>query len=144
MAELPLAIDLVQFALESGRTLGGALTVAARWGPTTWRGAFASIVQRVELGSSLAEAIDAAASDRPELDRWRDLLLAAARSGAAVAPLFALLAENARAEARHAAEARARRLPVLLLLPLVGCFLPAFVCLAVAPTALAALDRVGN
>jgi Flp pilus assembly protein TadB len=56
-----------------------------------------------------------------------------ARSGTALADVVAALAETVRDSAGDAAEARAQRAGVLIAAPLGVCFLPAFICLGIAP-----------
>ena len=69
---------------------------------------------------------------------------AADRSGAPLGPTLERLSIEARAERRRLADADARRLPVRLSFPLVGCTLPAFVLLGIAPAILAALTSLGG
>jgi hypothetical protein len=64
-------------------------------------------------------------------------LAATATTGTALAPAMRALADAERGRRRRHLEARLRRLPVLLLLPLVGLVLPAFVVVALVPTAVA-------
>jgi len=52
------------------------------------------------------------------------------------------LAADLRAGARRRAETRARKVPVRLLFPLVGCTLPAFVLVTVVPPVLGALGSL--
>ena len=144
VADLPLAIDVMQFALQTGSTVIDACCKVAMWGPPAWRPGFRAVGRAFDHGASFDEAFDHATHGYPELGQWRDVLLASARSGAPVVSLFAALATAARAEARAAAEARARRIPVQLLFPLVGCVLPAFVCLAIAPVLLGAFARFSH
>ncbi|MFI6101018.1 type II secretion system F family protein [Lentzea sp. NPDC051213] len=59
-----------------------------------------------------------------------------ARSGAALARQAAELAQRTRAEAVDLAEAKAQRAAVAVAAPLALCFLPAFLCLGVAPVVL--------
>jgi Flp pilus assembly protein TadB len=56
-----------------------------------------------------------------------------ARSGTALADVVATLATTVRDSAGDAAEARAQRAGVLIAAPLGVCFLPAFICLGIAP-----------
>lgn len=56
-----------------------------------------------------------------------------ARSGTALADIVARLAAAVRDSAGDAAEARAQRAGVLIAAPLGVCFLPAFICLGIAP-----------
>lgn len=59
-----------------------------------------------------------------------------ARSGAALARQTAELAERTRSEASDEAEAKAQKAAVAVAAPLALCFLPAFLCLGVAPVVL--------
>jgi tight adherence protein C len=61
------------------------------------------------------------------------------RHGTALGPSLDRLAIEARTARRHRAEERARRVPILLLFPLVTCTLPALGLLTIAPLAVGAL-----
>ena len=69
-------------------------------------------------------------------------LVAAERYGAAVGARLERLALDARLAHRRRAEEAARRLPVQLLFPLVGCILPAFGLLTVVPLLAASMPRL--
>jgi len=69
-------------------------------------------------------------------------LVDAERYGSPVGAALDRLATEARDHARRRAEERARRIPVLLLFPLVLCILPAFGLLTVAPLLAGALDAL--
>ena len=60
-------------------------------------------------------------------------LVASERYGAPLAAGLERLADEVRRDRRRKAEEAARRIPVKLLFPLVGCTLPAFALLTVAP-----------
>jgi tight adherence protein C len=79
----------------------------------------ASLTPLVDLGEVIAPLAHAL------LDHDRD--------GTPLLPALERAATELRDQRRHRAEARARRVPVLLLFPLVLCVLPAFVLLAVVP-----------
>ena len=66
-------------------------------------------------------------------------LVASERYGAPLSSGLERLAVDVRRERRHRAEEAARRIPVKLLFPLVGCTLPAFALLTVAPLVAGAL-----
>ena len=61
------------------------------------------------------------------------VLVDSSAHGAPITTSLDRLGDEARAVRRRAAAQRARRLPVLLLFPLVLCILPAFVLLTVVP-----------
>jgi pilus assembly protein TadC len=60
-------------------------------------------------------------------------LVSSERDGVSLAPLLERVRVEALRVRRHELEVAARRLPVLLLFPLVLCVLPAFVLLTVVP-----------
>ena len=92
------------------------------------------VVAEADAGCRLADALD-------DLPRWagestRPLsaaLAASERYGTPLGPTLARLAEDARRRRVRRAEEAARRVPVLMLFPLVLCTLPAFALLTVAP-----------
>lgn len=130
--ELPEVIDL--FALAVGGGLNVSLAVAAvghRAG-----GALGAAFRRaaVDDGRRLADRLD----DLPraageELRPLTAALAASERYGSPLGDVLARAAHDARIRRLRRAEEAARRLPVLLLFPLVCCVLPAFVLLTVVP-----------
>jgi len=72
------------------------------------------------------------------------MLVGGGRSGAALTTDLSRFADDLRRRQRRAAEERARRLPVLMLVPLVCCVLPAFCLLTVVPMLAAGLSRLGS
>jgi len=67
------------------------------------------------------------------------VLIAATRDGAPLAASLERAAGEARLARRRAAETRNRKLPVLMLLPLVLCVLPAFALLTLVPLVVGSL-----
>lgn len=140
-ADLPFVIDLVAAALRAGATPDAAAGVAANAveGPVRER---------------LALVADALHQGAPPGEAWRHLgggegarrvVRAAQRSGhsgAALAGSFVRVAEDLRADAVLAAEARARTAGVLVVLPLGLCFLPAFVLTGIVPVIVAVVGGV--
>lgn len=143
--ELVIAVDLIAVAFESGQSPLGALR---------------SVTERltaVEPGSVLAPAIAVAlaqhnqglALDRalrqvgehlgPGPTRLFEAIDAHRRLGASITESLSGFGEELRRDRRRRIETQARRLPVKMLLPLVGCVLPAFVLLTVAPVVIDSL-----
>ena len=132
--DLPEVIDLLRLSLGAGLTIPAALPVLARWAPPHARAGLSSAARSVDRGVPVATVL----ADLS--DQWgepaRPLLRAIAdhvRNGAPLVETLRRLGDDARSARRRAAERRARRLPVLLLFPLVCCTLPAFGLLTVAP-----------
>lgn len=135
---LPDAVDLFAVALGGGVTVPVALPIVASRAPPPVGPALAEAHRRTSHGEPLADSLgrvaDAASATRPLVA----VLVAAHHDGVPVADAMARLAADERAARRRAVEARARRVPVRMLFPLVLCTLPAFVLITVVPPVLAA------
>lgn len=133
--DVPLLADLIALGLGAGLTPQHALDLAVRWGPHAAVAPIERIGVRVELGATFAQSLGELAHDAPPYAPLATALLAAYH-GAPVQGLISRLASEARAELRRRGERRARRVPVLLLFPLIFLVLPAFVICTVAPLVL--------
>lgn len=138
---LAAAWDVLAACLHAGLPVPAAVDAAA--GEVT--GSTASTLRRVadelRLGAEPADAW-APAQRRPELVRLARRARRAARSGTALAEAATSLAAELRADVQHAAESGAQRAGVLITAPLGLCFLPAFVCLGIAPVVLGLATRL--
>ena len=134
--DLVLATDLLAVAVSAGHSLHGAVGVVARRarGPVTT--ALGRVDAAVGRGVPLDQAIAAPVADvGAEARPLVSTLQLTAAAGAPLGPALARLAEAERRRSRRRAETRVRRLPVLLLGPVVGLVLPAFVVLTLVPVA---------
>ena len=133
-ADLPDLVDLLGLTVGAGLTVPTALPLLARWGPPSVRAPLAEAVRALAAGVSMIEVLDHLAGAwgepaQPLVRALRDHV----RHGTPLGPTLDRIGVDARGRRRRAAETRARRLPVLLLFPLVLCTLPAFGLLTVAP-----------
>jgi len=142
--ELPEVIDLLGLAVAAGLTAPLAVAAVGRRGPGALAAALGEAsAEAIRRGRRLADVLD----DVPAAlgtggDGARPLLAALAdssRHGTSLGPSLERLAAEARTARRHRAEERARRVPILLLFPLVTCTLPALGLLTIAPLAVGAL-----
>ncbi|SEP27892.1 type II secretion system F family protein [Trujillonella endophytica] len=131
--ELPIACDLLAVCLSAGLPVGGALesVAAALTGPLGTE--LAAVGGRYRLGSAALAAWAGVPGPVAGLGR---VMARAGESGSSVVPALRALATDSRAELRARTEARVRAAGVWVLAPLGACFLPAFVCLGVAPMVL--------
>jgi len=137
-AELPEVIDLLALVVGAGGTVAQAVAAVGRRGSgplaaALARGCIRADVDRILLADAMAEV---PAELGPAGDPIRPLVAALAdssRHGTALGPALDRLATEARVRRRQRAEAQARRVPVLLLFPLVTCTLPALGLLTVVP-----------
>lgn len=133
-AALPDLIDLLALAIGAGHTIPSALPVVTRWAPPALRDDLEAATAAFGRGAPIADVLDRLQDAwgipaRPLVRALRDHV----RHGLPLLPTLERVGGDARDVRRRAAETRARRLPVLLLFPLVFCTLPAFGLLTVAP-----------
>lgn len=141
--DLPDLVDLVALAVAGGLSVPAALPLVAPVTPASLRPALDQAVAAVAAGRPTDEAVAELGrrwgpAARPLVHALVDHL----RYGTPVLPPLERVALEARARRRRAAETRARRLPVLLLFPLVLCTLPAFGLLTVAPLVAGTFDSL--
>ena len=137
---VPEAADLFALSVAGGQTVPLAVATVARRAPEPVAGAFAAAARSIGLGRPTADALDEVATVLgPPVRPLVDVLVAAERYGVPLGDGLARVAREARLDRRRRAEERARRVPVLLLFPLVLCVLPAFGFLTVVPLLVGAL-----
>ena len=125
-----LFADHVAGALDAGAAPPMALRVACEAAPAAVRPRLLRACRRVLLGESWPEALVASA---PELSGVADALRRSDRLGSPLVKELQAYAEARRALAERTFERTVRRAPVLMVLPLVLCVLPAFGLLAIVP-----------
>jgi Flp pilus assembly protein TadB len=126
------SLDLLAACLTAGLPVPVAVRAVAEGAPPRVAAALRSTADLLDLG---ADPVEAWAAVR-ECEGIAELARAArrtARSGTALAEVAADLSVRLRADLSDQAEAKAQRAGVLITGPLGLCFLPAFVCLGVAP-----------
>ena len=133
-AGLPDVVDLFVLAVGAGLTVPLAVAAVARRAEGALGAELRHAVDEVAVGRRLADALDdlpvrAGESVRPLVAA----LVASERYGAPLSAGLERLADEVSRGRRRRAEEAARRVPVKLLFPLVGCRLPAFALLTVAP-----------
>ncbi len=139
--DLPAACDLLGVCLSAGLPVEGALEAVGRAVDGPLGAQLRAVAALSRLG---ADPRRAWAEAPPELTALARVLVRAGESGALVAAALRTLAAESRASARSTAQAAVQRAGVWVLAPLGACFLPAFVCLGVAPLVLGvAADVLG-
>jgi tight adherence protein C len=142
-AQLPATIEVLRMGVASGLTLTEAIQIVATEVHDAAGEVFAHVAHRHARGESLADALVSVATKVGEPAESVLVLLATThRSGAAIGDALARMATRQRAALRRDAEARARRLPVALLLPLVCCVLPSFALLTIVPVVASGVTRL--
>lgn len=131
---IPDLVDLFAIAAAAGHPPWSCVQLIAGRAPAPCRDAMGRAARQLTGGASL-DAVLADLADDLGFDAvpLTEALLGAAASGGSLLGVLERVVASARLARRRAAEQRARRLPVVLLFPLVCCTLPAFLLLAVAP-----------
>jgi hypothetical protein len=128
-------------AVDAVADLGGAGTRPT--GPVTEALAAASVARA--RGADLVDALDVVAERiGPAAGPLVSALRSAHGDGVPLAPSLQRIAEAERRRARRRVEERVRRLPVVLLAPLVLLVLPAFVLVTIVPVGVATARSVGD
>jgi pilus assembly protein TadC len=133
LRDLPVACDLLGVCLAAGLPVGAALAAVGAAVPGALGAQLGRVAGLYRLG---AEPRRAWAEVPGELAALGRVVVRAGESGSAILPALHSLAAESRAAERAATEAAVRRAGVWVLAPLGLCFLPAFVCLGVAPLVL--------
>lgn len=127
------ALDVFAVCLSAGMSVAAAAAATAPSAPDGVGAVLRRAADLLALGAdpdTAWSAPDEAGDGSEALSR---LARRSASSGSALAQGVAELAEQCRQDAGHAAAAAAERAAVLIAGPLGLCFLPAFICLGIAP-----------
>jgi tight adherence protein C len=133
-ADVPDVVDLFVLVIGAGLTVALAVDTVARRAAGPLGAELKRVCDEVAVGRRLADALDDVPARTGEPVRpLIAALVASERYGAPLTSGLERLAGDVRRDRRRRAEEAARRIPVKLLFPLVGCTLPAFALLTVAP-----------
>lgn len=132
---LPDMLDQVTISVEAGLGFEAALARASTGQTHPLAQEFLRMLQDVRLGSTRADALGAL-SQRSQVDDLRSVVLTLRQADSLGVPLSRTLrtvAVEMREKRRFRAEARAQRLPTLLIFPLGLCILPALFIVILGP-----------
>lgn len=143
LRELPEIVDLYLVALNSGHSVATASIEVAQRGDGLVATALMAVVDRSDRGQSLEAALDTMHHQvGPYARPLTSALVSGLRYGTPVGETLARVGADLRLERRRQAEQAARRLPVVMLFPLVLCVLPAFGLLTVVPVLVESLQSL--
>lgn len=127
------AYDLLAVCLRAGLSTVAAVSAVAHAVPPPVAAPLHRVADLLALGTDAEAAWQRAATDHPDLGDLAALVRRTSSSGAAFARGLDGLAAHRRDEAHDAALAEAERAGVRISGPLGLCFLPAFICVGIAP-----------
>lgn len=141
LAAMPDVLDRMAVCALSGRSVEQSLRIVARRAPGPAGSSLRAAAGILDAGGSRSEAL-AHLIKGDSGGAWTEPVAAmerAERLGVPISDVLVGQAREQRAQLRAVLEARARAAPVKIVFPLVFCFLPAFLVLAVGPVALSAM-----
>ena len=131
---LPEVIDLLVLVIGADRSSSAALRDIGPRVPEPFRSELIGVTRRIDAGEPFADSVRRL-RDRlgPSVSSVVYALTAAEIDGAPLQPALERAADEAHRRRRVRAEEAARRVPIMMLFPLVFCILPAFCLLTVVP-----------
>lgn len=142
---LPDALDLLTISVEAGLGFDAAVLKVARntTGPVAQE--FARLLQEIQLGVSRMDAMRAMAerSSIKELKSFCHAMVQADQLGVPVGRVLRIQSREMRLRRRQAAEERAQKVPVKIMVPLVLCILPCLFIIVLGPAALKIVEVFG-
>lgn len=139
--DVAAALGLFAACLQAGKPVGVAAKISAGLAPPRLAAALWKVIDRLELGLDPRHAW-AIPTDTDVLAELVSLARRSSGSGVALAAGAARLADTQRAIAHAEATAAGERAAVAIAGPLGLCFLPAFVCLGIAPILVGLAGRI--
>ena len=131
---LPEVVELLGLVIGAGRPTAAALSDIAPRSPEPFRSELAAVTRRAAAGEPFVESFARLRTRLgPSLGALIGAVTAAEIDGVPLQPALERVADEAHRRRRVRAEEAARRVPVLMLFPLVFCILPAFCLLTIVP-----------
>jgi Flp pilus assembly protein TadB len=127
-----VVVDLLAATLASGAAMRSSLAAVCVAVEEPAAACLSEVVAALDLGADPVEAWATVEHD-PVLGALGAAAVRSARTGAPLSLLLSRLAEDMRRDRRAVVEVAARTAGVRAVIPLVACFLPAFILLGVVP-----------
>lgn len=143
---LPDSLDMLTISVESGLAFDAAMQQVAEKTDGPLAGEFQRTLQEIQLGTSRADALRALAqrSNVEDLNYIVTALVQADRLGIPIAEVLRVQAGEMRLKRTQAAEEKAAKLPVKILIPLLICIMPAMFVLILGPAGIRIASMFAN
>lgn len=145
-AALPDVLDLLSVSVEAGLGFDGAVAkVSEKFGDPVGS-EFQRYLREVRLGKTREEALRALAErgSLPELRTFVAAVIQADQLGASLTRVLRLQSDSLRTKRKQAAEERAMKAPIKMLIPLVVFIFPTLFVVILGPAALRVLEAFGR
>jgi tight adherence protein C len=133
--ELADAMDQITITVEAGLGFEAAIDRLARIGDTALKREFARMLHELRLGASRKQALDnlVLRTQVPDLRKFVHAVAQADVYGIPIAQVLRVQSAELRDKRRQAAEEKAMKVPVKILMPLVLCILPSLFIVILGP-----------
>jgi tight adherence protein C len=144
--DLPDAIDLLTISVEAGLGFDSALSQVARNTDGPLANEFARVLQEMQIGLGRAAALRALGerSTLPDLRSFASSMVQADSFGIPVGKVLRVQSDEMRLKRRQRAEEQAQKVPVKILLPLMGCILPCLFLVVIGPAVISLMGMFGS
>jgi tight adherence protein C len=143
---LPDTLDQITVCVEAGLGFEAAMARASRTGEGPLADEIVRTLQDIQLGVPRRDAMRGL-SDRNDVDELRQFVQAIVQAeayGGPIAKVLRIQASELREKRRQAAEERAMKISIKLLLPLVFCVLPCVFIVILAPALISLVHSLGT
>jgi tight adherence protein C len=143
---LPDAMDLLVTSIEAGLGIDAAFALVTERSRGPLAEVLSEYLRQVGLGRTRQEALEDIAyrSGADDLIRLAATVAQAAEVGTTIGDVIRIQARELRALRRTRAQEAAQRAPVLMVIPLVFCFLPSMFAVIIVPSLIKFLDYIGD
>ena len=135
MEELPNYIDLLRVCVEAGLDMEGALSKLVEKSSGSLRDETAQVASEIHLGKSMPEALQDMAKriDLADLSSFVTLIIQANQMGISVSNVLRSQSRQINIKQTQLLRAKAAKIPVLILIPMVLFILPALLVVIIGP-----------
>lgn len=133
LKDMPYFYGLLGIALSSGLSNETSIRCVSRFAPETLSDDMQKVVNRIDSGKTFRQAL-LPWEENENLRPVAHVLVESMESGTSSLVAIDSLTRDSISKVRRNAETSMKKLPIMMLFPLVLCILPAFVLLSILPT----------
>jgi tight adherence protein C len=143
---LPDAIDLLVISVEAGLAFDSAMAQVARNTKGPLANEFARVLQEMQIGLGRSNALRALAerTTLADLRSFASAMVQADSFGIPIGQVLRVQSQEIRVKRRQRAEELAQKVPVKILMPLMGCILPVLFIVVIGPAAIGIIGMFGS
>jgi tight adherence protein C len=143
---LPDALDLLVISVEAGLGFDSALQQVARNTEGPLANEFARVLQEMQIGLGRSNALRALSerSTLPDLRSFASAMVQADAFGIPIGQVLRVQSDEIRVKRRQRAEEQAQKVPVKILMPLMGCILPCLFIVILGPAVISLSEVFGS